>query len=77
MPDPVVQGEAYPLVAARTEYQPRRHGFPIYATEVLPVPVHWNLIRGDIAHKPDHTSPRYSISPALHQSLHRPAGFAH
>jgi hypothetical protein len=48
--DPVVQGKTDPLVATRTEYQPRRHGFVIYAKEVLPVPKHWSLILGDIAH---------------------------
>jgi hypothetical protein len=48
--NPIVQGKVDPLVATRTDYEPRRHGFAIYATDVLPVPDHWSLILGDIAH---------------------------
>lgn len=38
-----------PLLSVRTEYQPRRHGFAVYAGEVRDVPEAWGLLVGDIA----------------------------
>jgi hypothetical protein len=37
------------LLSVRTEYQPWRHGFAVYATAVRPVPRSWGLLVGDIA----------------------------
>lgn len=38
-----------PLVSVRTEYQSRRHGFAVYATEIREAPAEWGLLVGDIA----------------------------
>lgn len=38
-----------PLLSVRTEYQPGRHGFAVYATAVRAVPSSWGLLLGDIA----------------------------
>lgn len=38
-----------PLLSVRTEYQPHRHGFAVYAGEVRDVPETWGLLVGDIA----------------------------
>lgn len=38
-----------PLQSVRTEYQPRRHGFAVYAVEVRDVPETLGLLVGDIA----------------------------
>jgi hypothetical protein len=42
-------GNADPVGAFRTEYQPKRHGFAIIIEEVMPIPVRWRLLLGDIA----------------------------
>jgi hypothetical protein len=46
---PLINGNADPLVAIRTQYHAHRHGFGVYATEVRPWPVQWGLLLGDIA----------------------------
>jgi hypothetical protein len=38
-----------PLLSVRTEHQPRRHGFAVYAGEVRDVPEARGLLVGDIA----------------------------
>jgi hypothetical protein len=38
-----------PLVSVRTEYQSRRHGFAVCATEVRDAPAEWGLLVGDVA----------------------------
>lgn len=38
-----------PLLASRTEYHPKRHGFGVYADRVVPMPMRWGLLVGDIA----------------------------
>jgi hypothetical protein len=38
-----------PLISVRADYQSRRHGFAMYATEVRDVPAKWGLLVGDIA----------------------------
>lgn len=38
-----------PLLSVRTEYQPRRHRFAVYATDIRGVPASWGLLVGDIA----------------------------
>lgn len=40
---------AYPVLAYRTEYQPKRHGFSVIAKEIAPIPVRWQLMLGDVA----------------------------
>jgi hypothetical protein len=42
-------GEADPLVSVQSEYHPRRHGFGVYASEVLGIPGDWGVLVGDIA----------------------------
>src|SRR5947209_8733843 len=42
-------GNVDPLVSVRTEYLPRRHGFGVYAGEILGVPDEWGLVLGDVA----------------------------
>jgi hypothetical protein len=45
-----VAAEEAPLLAHRTEYHPRRHGFAVVVDRVLvPIPVRWGLILGDFA----------------------------
>ena len=41
--------DAYPVLAYRTEYQPKRHGFAVIAEEIAPIPPRWPLLLGDIA----------------------------
>jgi hypothetical protein len=38
-----------PLVSVHTEYDARRHGFGVYASEVRHVPAQWGLLLGDVA----------------------------
>jgi hypothetical protein len=38
-----------PLLSVRTEYQPHRHGFAVYAIDIRGVPASWGLLVGDIA----------------------------
>src|SRR5512146_1009417 len=42
-------GAAYPVLAFRTEYQPKRHGFAVIIEDVASIPVRWRLLLGDIA----------------------------
>jgi hypothetical protein len=42
-------GHRDPLLANRAEYNPKRHGFAVYATDVAPIPTRWGLMLGDIA----------------------------
>jgi hypothetical protein len=44
-----VGADAEPLVAARTEYHAKRHGFVVVATEVAAIPMRWRLLLGDVA----------------------------
>ena len=39
-----------PFLTVRTEYQPKRHAFAIIITGITPLPDHWGLMLGDIAH---------------------------
>jgi hypothetical protein len=41
--------DAYPILAYRTEYQSKRHGFSVIAEEIAPIPPRWPLLLGDIA----------------------------
>src|SRR5690348_4586194 len=43
-------GHRDPLLGVQADYDPRRHGFSVRATEVAPVPSHWGLMLGDVAH---------------------------
>lgn len=43
------QPDAYPVLAHRAEYQPKRHGFSVIAEEFAPIPVRWPLMLGDTA----------------------------
>ena len=39
-----------PLLTLRTEYHPKRHGFAVIVDSVVvPIPVRWGLLLGDIA----------------------------
>jgi hypothetical protein len=42
-------GATYPVLAFRTEYQPKRHGFAVIIEDVAPIPVRWRLVLGDMA----------------------------
>jgi hypothetical protein len=42
-------GQPYPLLTLRTEYQPKRHGFAAFVHDIEPVPVSWRLRIGDVA----------------------------
>jgi hypothetical protein len=42
-------GNAEPVRTARADYNPKRHGFEIIATELAPIPARWRLMLGDIA----------------------------
>jgi hypothetical protein len=39
-----------PFLRVRTEYQPKRHAFAVIITGVIPLPDHWGLLLGDVAH---------------------------
>jgi hypothetical protein len=43
------KADAYPVLAFRTEYYPKRHGFAVIAKDIAPIPVRWRLLLGDIA----------------------------
>lgn len=43
------KADAYPVLAHRAEYQPKRHGFAVIAEEIAPIPPRWPLLLGDIA----------------------------
>jgi hypothetical protein len=43
------EADAYPVLAFRTEYHPKRHGFAVVAEGIAPIPVRWPLLLGDVA----------------------------
>jgi len=43
------EADAYPVLAFRTEYHPKRHGFAVIAEDIAPIPARWPLLLGDIA----------------------------
>lgn len=43
-------GHRDPLLGVQADYDPRRHGFSVRATAIAPVPSHWGLMLGDVAH---------------------------
>lgn len=43
------QRDAYPVLAYRTQYEPKRHGFAIIAENIAPIPPRWPLLLGAIA----------------------------
>ncbi len=43
------EADAYPVLAFRAEYQPKRHGFAVIAEDIAPIPVRWPLLLGDVA----------------------------
>lgn len=42
-------GQTQPVLTARAEYQPKRHGFAVFIEQIDPVPMLWHLLLGDIA----------------------------
>jgi hypothetical protein len=38
-----------PILGARTEYHPKRHGFVITVENIEPIPMQWRLVLGDAA----------------------------